>query len=105
MMASEYRLAGSNQVVFLVKDCQMMPGPGPSGMRVVPGNKIDPNNGPAQFEPGRVMDGGMMHDGPHDGAMDHDGGDGMGGARLPDLRRRTFRHVVLSVWWWMANRR
>ena len=29
MMASEYRLAGSNQVVFLVKDCQMMPGPGP----------------------------------------------------------------------------
>ena len=83
MMASEYRLAGSNQVVFLVKDCQMMPGPGPGGMRVVPGNKIDPKRGPAQFEPGRVMDGGMMHDGPHDGAMDRDGGDSMGGDGCP----------------------
>ena len=49
------------------------------------------------------MDGGMMHDGPHDGAMDRDGGDSMGGNGCP-----TYGDVPAdtscAVSWRVANR-
>jgi hypothetical protein len=69
MRASEYRLAGSNQVVFLVKDCQLLAGPGPGAG---PGSRTGP--GPMSGSESSSPSGCTMGDRPVDTSCSTSGG-------------------------------